>query len=137
MAWTSDHAMPRWFPDVQEIYDVTGPLDQPGSRYKLRFKTGPRYSCQVVAVEPNQRHDHRFEPIGLMRFSGFATMTFEPQGDQTLFSFDARYDLPLGPVGRLLDWLLLARIAEKRMAAEVPAFKAFVEAEAQNTVSID
>jgi uncharacterized membrane protein len=124
--WTDVESMPKWFPRATHISDVTGPLDEVGSKYTVNFTNSPPSPSEIVLVEPNRRHDHKFSP----RYNGYCTVTFEPiDGGKTRFSLDATYRVPGGFLGDIFDKLLVHRIAEPRMAAEVPAFKTFVESE--------
>lgn len=54
-------------------------------------------------------------------------MTFESVDGGTSLSFDASYELAGGFLGRGLDRLLIARVAEPRMRQEIANFKLLAE----------
>ena len=106
--------IPDWFPGVQTIEDVSGPLDRVGTTYRLRFHPYLAGRCQVVAVDPPHMHARTWDsrPLGS---SGKATMRFfEAAPGRTRIDFHATYDLPAGPLGRLIDRLRLSGAGRSR-----------------------
>jgi len=120
--------IPDWFPGVRAIEDVSGPLDRVGTTYRLRFSPLISGRCEVVAVDPPRMHARTWDsrPLGS---SGKATMRFfEERPGRTRVDFHATYDLPFGPVGRVLARLpRVQKRAERDMRREIDSFKDFVE----------
>ena len=124
--WTDASRYPEWFPHVRAISNVSAPLDQPGARYTLHLDGPVRAHCQVTRVERNRRHEHIFRQSPPPS-SGEAIVTFDSVDGGTSLSFDASYELAGGFLGRWLDRLLIARIAEPRMRQEIANFKLLAE----------
>jgi uncharacterized protein YndB with AHSA1/START domain len=120
--------IPAWFPGVRAIEEVTGPLDEVGTTYRLRFSRYVAGRCEVVSVDPPHSHARTWDsrPFGS---SGRATMRFfEADPDRTRIDFHATYDLPFGPLGRLVGRLpVVRRRAERSMRQEIDSFADFVE----------
>ena len=53
-AWTDLSRMPEWVEGVTKVTDITGPIDQPGTRYTVRF--GPMKSPTVIIDVERPRH---------------------------------------------------------------------------------
>ena len=120
--------IPDWFPGVRSIEDISGPLDRVGTSYRLRFGALIASRCDVVAVDPPRMHARTWNarPLGS---SGRATMRFfEERPGRTRVDFHATYELPFGPVGRIIARLRgVQRRAERDMRREIDCFKDFVE----------
>jgi uncharacterized protein YndB with AHSA1/START domain len=120
--------IPDWFPGVQTVEDVSGPLDRVGTTYRLRFNHYLTGRCEVVSVDPPHMHARTWDsrPLGS---SGRATMRFfEAAPGRTRIDFHATYDLPAGPLGRLVDRLpSVRRRAEQSMRREIDSFADFVQ----------
>jgi uncharacterized protein YndB with AHSA1/START domain len=120
--------IPEWFPGVRTIEDLSGPLERSGTTYRLRFNDMLASRCEVVAVDPPRYHERTWDarPLGsagrvMMRF-------FEAAPGRTRIDFHARYELPLGLLGRLAGSLPpVRRKAERDMRREIDCFKEFVE----------
>ena len=77
--WTNLDRMKEWVGGVTRVTDITGPVDQAGTRYIVWF--GPVKSPTVVLeVERPSRFSTRF---GSWILRGVNTTTFEPEGDGT------------------------------------------------------
>ena len=50
-----------------------------------------------------------------------------PDGDDTIVTVTADYKFKYGPIGALLDWLILARRLRKGMAGLLAGLKYYVE----------
>jgi uncharacterized protein YndB with AHSA1/START domain len=124
--WTDAACYPKWFPHARRISNVSAPLDQRGARYTLHLEGPVRAKCQVTRVERNRFHEHIFRQTPFPA-EGQAVAKFEPAEGGTRLSFDASYEVAGGPVGRFLDRLLIARVAEPRMAQEIANFKRLIE----------
>jgi uncharacterized protein YndB with AHSA1/START domain len=120
--------IPEWFPGVQAIEDQAGPLDRAGTTYRLRFSRLVAGQYEVVTVDPPRYHERTWnsKPFGsagrvMMRF-------FEAAPGRTRIDFHARYELPGGPLGRVVEALPpVRRRAERDMRREIDSFKDFVE----------
>lgn len=126
--WTEIERYPEWFPGARRVINHDGRTDHEGARYTLDLGAA-RANGEITRVEPPTLHEHVFDqsppPV-----AGAATIRFRSVSNGTEMTFDARYEMRGGAVGRLFDRLLLSRLAEPRMASEVPAFKRFVEQQA-------
>ncbi len=120
--------IPDWFPGVEAIEELAGPLDHIGTTYRLRFNRFTAGRCEVVSADPPHLHARTWDsgPFGT---SGKATMRFFEAGpDRTRIDFQANYRLPFGPLGRLAGRLpLVRRKAESSMRLEIDSFARFVE----------
>lgn len=126
--WTEIERYPEWFPGVRRVISHEGRTDRKGACYTLDLGVA-RAHGEITNVEPPTLHEHIFDqsppPV-----AGSATIRFRSVDGGTEMTFDAWYEMRGGALGKLVDRLLLSRLAEPRMASEVPAFKRFVEQQA-------
>jgi uncharacterized protein YndB with AHSA1/START domain len=124
-AFADANGLARWFPGAQAVIELTGPLDQVGTTYTLKFAGPIRAHCEIVAVERPDLHERTFHrrPIGIR---GRARMRFQADNGGTRIVLDGEYSLPAGPLGRALDRLLPAA-GDRGARAELAHFKAFLD----------
>lgn len=78
--------MPEWVGGVTAVTDVTGPIDQPGTRYTVHF--GPMSSpTEILDVERPWRVRTRF---GNVLLKGQSTATFEREAGGTRLTQEFR-----------------------------------------------
>ena len=78
-AFTDLDRMPEWVGGVTSVTDRTGPVDQPGTRYTVRFGR-MRSPTEVLDAERPRRIRTRF---GNLILKGESDVTFEPDADGT------------------------------------------------------
>jgi SAM-dependent methyltransferase/uncharacterized protein YndB with AHSA1/START domain len=105
----------EWFPGARSVDGITGPLDQPGTKYTLRFNPLMRSRVEVTEVESPLMHTRTWNarPFGSR---GRATVFMHPEEDGTRVDLDVHYQLPFGPIGRLLESSSSVR---KRVARDI------------------
>jgi len=120
--------LPEWFPGVRAVEDLSGPLDRRGTTYRLRFKRLLASRGEVVGASPPRMHARTWDARPLAG-TGEATLFFQPARDGgTRIDFESTYELPFGPLGRLLDRVpAMRRRAEASMRRELASFKALAE----------
>ena len=119
--------IPEWFPGVRSVEEISGPLDQPGTTYALRFNPLVRSRVEVTEVEAPLMHTRRWDarPFGT---HGTATLLLRPEEGGTHVDLDVTYGLPLGALGRLFEGLtFVRRRAARDMRRELQAFRVFAE----------
>ncbi len=80
--WINLDRAHEWIGGLKGFTDVTGPVDQVGTRYTARF--GPMSSpTEVLDVERPRVFRTRF---GSRLLAGESSATFEPEGDGTLLT---------------------------------------------------
>ena len=115
----------EWFPGARSVQDISGPLDRPGTTYTVRFNPLMRSRVEVTEVEPPLMHTRVWNarPLGTR---GRATVFMHPEDGGTRVDLDVQYELPLGPVGRLLESSSWVRHrAARDIRRELQAFSAF------------
>ena len=120
-------SIPEWFPGVRSVDQISGPLDQAGATYTLRFNPPVRSRSRSRRWRLRLMHTRRWDarPFGT---HGTATLLLRPEEGGTHVDLDVTYGLPLGPIGRLLEGLtFVRRRAARDMRRELQAFRAFAE----------
>ena len=94
--------IPEWFPGARSVKHITGPLDQVGTTYALRFNPLIRSRVEVTEVEAPWMHTRRWDarPLGT---HGRATVLLRREEDGTRVDLEVAYALPLGPIGRAIE----------------------------------
>ncbi len=117
--------VPEWRPAIREIAQVTGGMDEPGTRFTTRYRGRmPDGHGTVAASDPPRTHVITGQ--GAVRYEARLTLTREDSG--TRLRFDLSVGLPGGPVGRLAGALLLRRRVELQTTEEFTRLKALAEA---------
>jgi hypothetical protein len=91
--------------DLAAIRNATGPLDTPGTRFKMDVRGRWGFQNEILRSEPPTLHEQQGRgPLGAW-FRHTANLTASAGG--TDLELETEYALPLGPIGRLLDRLFL------------------------------
>ena len=127
--YTDVQNIPRWFPDVKNVEDVTGSMNQPGARFTIRFQGRPNAYEHVLEVIPNKLHRREFEQVqnGVGAWGKAAIHFRQVEGgteveEQVEFGFLPRFFAPLMS-------LLLGSQARNAIRSELASFKVFAEQE--------
>jgi hypothetical protein len=98
-AFVDPHLVADWM-DAQAVQDPTGPLDRPGTQYRLVIFRLHSFRTTVVRSEPPHLHETR----GSGRFGRYRMVaTLTPREGGTDLELLTEYGLPLGPIGRWMD----------------------------------
>jgi uncharacterized protein YndB with AHSA1/START domain len=128
-AFSDPYGWPEWIEGTEAMLSVEGEPLAEGTSYRERsvvmgpWKSESRW--KVVEFQPHTRQVHEGHLPGVGRL--VLTVGFEPAGEGTRFSMDFRYDTMLGPLGALLDRLVVKRTMQRGFDRSVRNFKARVE----------
>ncbi len=119
---------PEWIPFTEEVTRIERPDDGSvvGTRY-WEQGTGGESNWEIVAYEEGRREVHEGD-IGIAHVRIEMTMT--PEGDGTDYVHTISYDPKLGPLGWLIDKLVLGRSMRNGTRELVGNLKRIIEAEA-------
>lgn len=119
---------PEWIPFTEEVTRVERPEDGSvvGTRY-WEQGTGGESSWEIIAYEEGRREVHEGD-IGIATVRIEMTMAPDDDGG-TDYTHVIAYDPKLGPIGWLLDKLVLGRSMRKGTRELVEALKRIVERE--------
>ena len=123
--------MPEWNTTAVEVKEITGPIEEVGSRVTVVSKVAGRrldVTWQVERVEVP-----RFvELVGTAPGGGQARqrVDYEAEGDGTRVTIDMEYELPMGLLGDMIDKLVAERMVARDVRHSSENFKALVEEEA-------
>jgi uncharacterized protein YndB with AHSA1/START domain len=131
---TNAERRPEWEDAIVEVRDVTGPMDRVGTRWvEVRSERGKTFPATMEVT--------RVEAPRLIEWTGplpagarlLFRVTLEPRNGGTQKRVDAESKLPLGPVGKLLDRLVVQRMwtrwAEEHGTRSDEKLKTLVESE--------
>ena len=119
--------IPEWFPGARAVKKISGPLDRVGTTYVLRFNPLLRSRVTVTEVQAPVMHTRTWNarPFGT---HGRATVLLRAENGGTRVDLDVDYELPLGPLGRMLERLSTVRHrAARDIRRELHAFTLFAE----------
>ena len=117
----------EWFPGARSVERISGPLDRAGTTYVLRFNPLLRSRVRVTEVQAPVMHTRTWDarPLGS---HGRATVLLRAEDGGTRVDFDVSFELPLGPLGRVLERLsYVRRRAARNIRRELHAFCQFAE----------
>jgi uncharacterized membrane protein len=119
---------PEWMPNMLEVMEVTGPLDQPGTRIHeaMRF-LGRRIESWDEIVEAERPRLWKYAS-GTEGMKSVGTFRLTPAGQGTDVAIEGDYDLPAGFLGEIADRLFVEKAMERQMRHSLENFKALVEA---------
>ena len=124
--------IPEWNTTAIAVKDVSGPLDQPGSRVTVVSKIVGRpldITWKTERVEPPRFFESTATtPLG---GSGRQRVEFQPEGSGTRVTIDLEYEIAPGILGNVLDKLFAERAIERDVKHSGENFKALVEQEAR------
>lgn len=124
-----DHA-PEWSVSVREAHHETAPPIRVGSRLVLRAHAGRRdyaWTQEVTGWEPLRSFEDKMVPgQGPFRdFRDWGNFEQTPQGVRFTFGLD--YHLPGGPIGWLVDRLVIAPRVRRDQAASLERARTLLE----------
>lgn len=121
---------PEFMPGGVEIKEVTGPLDQVGTRIREASKFMGRTAeswDEIVEIERPHMVKMRMEGSG---FKGTGTWRLTPTATGTDVVVESDYELPAGFLGIVADRLFIEKAMERQMRHAGENMKAILEAEA-------
>lgn len=120
---------PEWNASLNEVKDISGPLDRVGATYTALMRVGGRpleTRWEVVRFErPSYFELKGTTPGGSAR----QISRLEPIGAGTEVFFELHYELPGGFLGQFADKLFVERAIERDVKHSADNYKAIVEAE--------
>ena len=121
--WTNLQRMGEWVGGVTDVTDISGPVDQVGTTYVVRF--GPvRSPTQVIDVERPRRFATRF---GNWILRGKSSATFAADGDGTRVTQEFE---TVGRVSAISSWLFSRGSYEGSFRGELQKFGRIAERDA-------
>lgn len=123
--YTDVYRLPQWWLGVHSISCMTGRPGQPGAKYTVHLGPWRRSECRVTRVEPLRLHERIWSRIPFV--PEVLTATFNPTPAGTTVDYEIHYDIPLGPVGRVIDRLWVSSLMAHRVKAELSNFKVLAE----------
>ncbi len=120
--------IPEWQFDIAGVDEVQGSIHSPGYAYTLIYRIAGRDLRSPVQVT-------RFEPPTLIETSGrtpiggvfCSTSRMQAAAQGTRVDWQMEYQLPLGIIGRFLDWLIFRRAFRETVRKYNENFKAIAE----------
>jgi uncharacterized membrane protein len=120
---------PEWMAGGSEVKEITGPLDQVGTRIRdISTFLGRKMESwtEVVAVERPHLYKLASEMAGM---KGTGTYRLTPgTGHGTDAEYETEYEVPAGFLGHMADRLFLEKAMERQMRHSAENFKALAEA---------
>jgi uncharacterized protein YndB with AHSA1/START domain len=126
--WTDLDRMHEWVGGVTGVTDTSGPIDQAGTTYTVRF--GAMSSPTTVLLADRPRHFRtRF---GNLILKGESDVTFEPDGDATLLTQEYR---TRGVVSAVAARLFATGSYKGSFRGELETFRQIAEREVRPTMA--
>ena len=123
--------IPQWNTTAVAVRDVTGPLDQVGTRFTIESRIAGRplaVMWEIREVEPPRY----FVATATTPMGGSARqrVDYEPEDGGTRVTLDMEYELAPGLLGTLLSKAFAERMLQRDVVHSGENFKALVEEEA-------
>lgn len=99
-AFTDPRLVEDWM-DASAVTEVSGPLDRPGTRYRLVIEGPWWFRSEVGHVEAP--HVHEVVGRGRLGASYRMVATLDATDEGTDLSLLTEYTVPFGPIGRWID----------------------------------
>ncbi|MGB3179904.1 MAG: SRPBCC family protein [Cyclobacteriaceae bacterium] len=116
--------------DEQAIDGVTSGLIGPGEFVTWRARHFGIYQTLTSRITGFDRPRTFTDEMVEGAFAGFVhTHSFVPQDGQTLMRDEFDYTSPLGPLGRLADWLFLKRHMRQLLETRIAVIKEVAESD--------
>ncbi len=120
--------IPEWQFDISAVKDASGPITGVGHAYTLVYRMWGRDFDSPVQVT-------RFEPPNTIETSGMtpiggifrSTTHMQALGSGTQIEWQMEYQLPLGFIGKMLDFLIFRKAFKDTVRKYNENFKAVVE----------
>ena len=124
--------IPHWNTTAVAVKDVTGPLDQVGTRFTIESRVAGRpldITWEIREVErPRYFVATATTPMG---GSARQRVDYEPADGGTKVTLDLEYELAPGLLGKLMSKAFAERMLERDVVSSGENFKALVEEEAR------
>lgn len=120
---------PEWMAQATEIKDITGPLDEVGTRiHTVSSMLGRTMESweEIVEADRPRLWKVRTEGSGM---KGTATYRLTPAARGTDIAVEADYELSAGFLGHIADRLFLEKTLERQMRHAGENLKALIESE--------
>jgi uncharacterized membrane protein len=124
--------IPQWNTTAVAVKDVTGPLDEVGTRFTIQSRVVGRPLDVTWQIQEVQAPRY-FVATATTPMGGSATqrVDYEPEAGGTRVTIDMEYELAPGLLGRLLSKAFAERIMERDVVHSGENFKALVEEQAK------
>lgn len=122
--------IPEWQTNVVEVRDVTGPLNEVGTRYTAVNRLAGRHiegEWEVTRAEPMRELELRGTAPGGGR--AVQQVRYTPRDGGTAVSVDLDYELPGGFLGQFANRLFVERALQRDIRHSLENFKALCEEE--------
>jgi uncharacterized membrane protein len=120
--------IPEWQYDISAVKNTTGPIAGVGQAYTLVYRMWGRdfdSPVQITRFEPAQT----IETSGKIPIGGFfhSTTHMQAVGAGNYIEWQMEYQLPLGFIGKFLDFLIFQKAFENTVSKYNDNFKAVIE----------
>lgn len=116
----------RWAPSVTKSYSTS--KNNGGPEASRHCDIAGFGSVEEDITEWNEGRDFTYVATGVGPISeGYSTWAVKPQGDKTLVYTDLRYGVRFGPIGALMNVLIMRRKIEKSMVNALEGLKHHVK----------
>ena len=129
--WTNLDRAAEWIGGVKDVIDISGPLDQAGTTYTVRFGNWATSPTTVTAVE---RPSHFATRFGNTLLRGENNATFEERGTGTHLTQEFRVH---GFLPRIMARIFATGSYQGSFRGELNHFKEICEREAAGSAKID
>jgi uncharacterized membrane protein len=119
---------PEWNVSYPEVKEVTGPIDQVGTRIHAVTKVlGLRMEGWGDIVEADK--PRRLKMVGSSTDGGKLTVIYRltAAGEGTDFEIESEYELPAGFLGHIADKVFVEKAVERDLRHSIENFKALIE----------